>query len=137
MATLRRHVPEATPDALSSILRYYTRRLEAAETEADFRELYTDALQLPRTSARVNVQRHHGLAINGTFRPDVISRSTLLHAFRAAGGSGTPVPMVLKISIDTVSMRHEADVWTDLQEPGSPHLVPNELIDLQVWCLVL
>lgn len=90
-----------------------------ANTPASAKALYNLALKLPHTATRKQVLNDQKIAINGPFKANVVSRSSLLYAFN----SETLEPLMLKIPQKPAHAKHEVTVWKDLNKDGPiPHL---------------
>jgi hypothetical protein len=104
-------------------------QVAVANTAASARAVYNMALQLPHTDTRVKILKNEHIAINGMFKANVLSRSTLLHAFSAINLT----PYLLKIPRKPGDAQVEFSAWEALAH--IPHLAgPLRLVGLEVRC---
>lgn len=109
--------------------RFMPEQVAVANTTASATAVYNMALQLPHTATRVKVLENAHIAINGMFKANVLSRSTLLHAF----SSIDLTPYLLKVPRKPADAQVEFSAWEALAL--IPHLAgPLRLISLEVRC---
>jgi hypothetical protein len=103
-------------------------QIQLAHTKQQAQWVYNRARQLPGSSTKLFARQHSGLLINGDFLPNVVSRSTLVYAFKDR------VPVLLKIPSHE-GAEHEAAVWEALTQtcPKPPGLAgPIKVLQLKV-----
>ena len=106
-----------------------------ADTAVTAKAVYNAAAQLPHTATRLTVMDVEHISINGMFKANVLSRSTLVYAF----ATDTLIPYILKIPLTPAAAKLEFAAWTCMTKAGQiPHLAgPLRIVNLKVWrCIV-
>eukprot|EP00197_Chlamydomonas_leiostraca_P010294 CAMPEP_0202884914 /NCGR_PEP_ID=MMETSP1391-20130828/41393_1 /ASSEMBLY_ACC=CAM_ASM_000867 /TAXON_ID=1034604 /ORGANISM="Chlamydomonas leiostraca, Strain SAG 11-49" /LENGTH=360 /DNA_ID=CAMNT_0049568147 /DNA_START=60 /DNA_END=1142 /DNA_ORIENTATION=+ len=107
-------------------VRFMPEQVAVANTAASAKAVYNMALQLPHTATRLKVLKNEHIAINGMLKANVLSRSTLLHAFSAI----KLTPYLLKIPRKPADAKVELSAWEALAH--IPHLAgPLILVGLE------
>jgi hypothetical protein len=95
-------------------------QMQLAHTPQSAAWVYNRALALPGSSTILQARQSGNLLINGDYLPNVVSKSSLVYAFRDSK------PLLLKIP-GPKAAAHEHQVWCTLSGSGSSDTPPPGL----------
>lgn len=118
------------PQVLATLVTYFAREAEMANTPGQAIAVYNRAKDIPGTTTCVQTAKESGVSLNGKLLPNFLARCTLLYAFRGSQ------PYLCKIPIKSQDAEREVAYYESITARADPlqhHLAgPISILEIQV-----